>query len=119
MADSALTRLRNARVFLADEDNWVQHYTERDGQKSILGAVGFHFYRYEGDHAEVMRACGYLALAIGRQADPYDYVFVEGVNDTSTHAEMLAVLDRAIAIAEAQPVQQFRRSDGGVYGPRS
>jgi hypothetical protein len=108
--------LRNARTFLSDEAHRYQGDTQKDGKKSLLGEIGLNWSSFEGDLEPIKRAAGYLALAIGREGEPYDYVHVQGFSDTHTHAEVLAVLDRAIDLAELQPNRGFRRPGNGYYG---
>ena len=97
---AALDLLREARRLLADESNWCQrHAVDPAGRaKSVLGAVGYRFYAT--DHPDTMAAVQLLARAIGRGRGAYDSVFVQDFNDTHSHAEVLVMLDRAIAIAE-------------------
>jgi hypothetical protein len=90
--------------------------TQKGGKKSLLGAIGLHWSTYEGDFDQVKRAAGYLALTIGREGGPYDYIHVQGFNDTHTHAEVLAVLDRAIGLAELQPNRHFEDRETDPMG---
>lgn len=100
--DDALELLRSGRQFLADEKNWCQrHAVHPEGQgKSILGAVGNRFYMAE--HPATREATQLLARAMGRGDSPYDSVFVQGFNDSHTHAEVLELMDKAIALGEAE-----------------
>jgi hypothetical protein len=112
---AALDLLREARQMLADESNWCQHHAVHPGGrgKSILGAVGYRFYAV--DHSDTMAAVQLLARAIGRGSSIYDSVFVQDFNDTHGRAEVLALLDKAMALAESdaakEPVAPPERPD--------
>ena len=47
-----------------------------------------------------------LARAIGRGSSIYDSVFVQDFNDTHGHAEVLAMLDKAMALAESDAAKE-------------
>jgi hypothetical protein len=103
---AALDLLREARQLLADESNWCQHHAVHPAghRKSVLGAVGYRFYAT--DHPDTMAAVPLLARAIGRGLGSYDSVFVQDFNDTHSHAEILGMLDRAIAMAESDAAKE-------------
>ena len=98
---AALDFLREARQVLADESNWCQrHAVHPSGRgKSVLGAVGYRFHA--ADHQDTMAAVQLLARVIGRGSSIYDSVFVQDFNDTHGHAEVLALLDKAMALVES------------------
>ena len=96
-----LDLLRDGRKLLSDERNWCQHYTRHpDGRRSILGAVGNILYQAESPWTRA--ATQLLARAIGRGHDPYDSGWVQTYNDTHTHSEVLALMDRTIALGEEE-----------------
>jgi hypothetical protein len=103
---AALDLLRDARQLLADESNWCQHYAVHpDGcGKSVLGAVGYRFCAV--DHPDTMAAVQLLARGIGREPGPYASVFVQDFNDTRGHAAVLALLDKAMALAESDAAKE-------------
>jgi hypothetical protein len=103
---AALDLLRDARQLLADESNWSQHHAVHPSGrgKSVLGAVGYRFYAT--DHPDTMAAVQLLARAIGRGLSPYDSVFVQDFNDTHDHAEVLALLDKAMGLAESDAAKE-------------
>ncbi len=103
---AALDLLRDARQVLADESNWCQHHAVHPSGrgKSVLGAVGFRFHAV--DHPDTMAAVQLLARAIGREPGPYASVFVQDFNDTHGHAEVLALLDKAMALAESDAAKE-------------
>ena len=103
---AALDLLRDARRLLTDEANWCQHHAVHpDGRgKSVLGAVGYRFYAT--DHPDTMAAVQLLARAIGREPGRYESVFVQDFNDTHGHAEVLALLDKAISLAESDAAKE-------------
>jgi hypothetical protein len=94
---AALDLLREARQVLADESNWCQrHAVHPSGRgKSVLGAVGYRFHA--ADHPDTMAAVQLLA----RESSIYESVFVQDFNDTHSHAEVLALLDKAMALVES------------------
>jgi hypothetical protein len=103
---AALDLLREARQMLADESNWCQHHAVHpDGRgKSVLGALGYRFY--VTDHPDTMAAVQLLARVIGRGSSIYDSVFVQDFNDTHGHAEVLELLDKAMALAESDAAKE-------------
>ena len=103
---AALDLLRDARQVLADEGNWCQHHAVHPSGrgKSVLGAVGYRFYAV--DHPDTMAAVQLLARAIGRESSIYDSVFVRDFNDTHGHAEIPALLDKAMALAESDAAKE-------------
>ena len=68
----------------------------------MLGAVGYRFHA--ADHPDTMAAVQLLARAIGRGSSIYDTVFVQDFN-THGHAEVLALLDKAMALVESDAVK--------------
>jgi hypothetical protein len=105
---AALDLLRDARRLLAHEAEWCQLYTVHPNGRgrSALGAVGYRFYRVE--HPDSQAAVFFLARAIGRGQGPHDAVFVQGFNDEHSHREVLDLLDKAIALAEADAERAMR-----------
>ena len=103
---AALDLLREARQLLDDKSNRCQHHAVHpDGRgKSILGAVGYRFYAV--DHPDTMAAVQLLARVIGRGSSIYDGVFVQDFNDTHGHAEVLELLDKAMALAESDALKE-------------
>ena len=91
---------------LADESNWCQHHAVHPGGrgKSVLGAVSYRFHA--ADHPDTMAAVQLLARAIGREPGPYASVFVQDFNDTHGHAEVLALLDKAMVLAESEAAKE-------------
>ena len=113
-----LDMLRAARAAIATPDKWCQKLRiDRDGRRCAIGA-------FDGDTAcdilgasESLIACiGFLSAALPEEPIYYNGVLVEelgllnngvmewyrvaGYNDSHTHAEVLAVFDRAIARQE-------------------
>ena len=94
--------MRSGREFLSDENNWCQrHARHPDGhRRSILGAVGNILSEAESPWTRA--ATQLLAIAVGKGDGPYDGGWVQHFNDTHTHAEVLALMDRTIAAAERE-----------------
>jgi hypothetical protein len=113
-----LDLLRDGRRLLSDDRNWCQHHVlHPDGRRSVLGAVGNILSKTESPWSRA--ATQLLARAIGRGNDPYDSGWVQTYNDTHSHAEILALMDRTIALAEEEswvpdnPPRAWRvRTDG-------
>ena len=103
---AALDLLRDARQVLTDESNWCQHHAAHPSGrgKSVLGAVGYRFHAT--DHPDTMAAVLLLARTIGRGSSIYDSVFVQAFNDTHSHAEVLALLDKAMTLAESDAAKE-------------
>jgi hypothetical protein len=99
MADNALDIRRTARLALAREEDWCRECSPVAGKKSLLMAVGYHWHRV--DYAEAIAAVDLLARSLGRDPNIYNAVHVHGFDETHTHAEVLDLLDRAIAHGEA------------------
>jgi hypothetical protein len=99
LADSALDILRAARQALAHEEDWCRECSPVAGKKSLLMAVGYHWHK--ADYAETLAAVDLLARMLGRDPSVYNAVHVQGFDETHTHAEVLDLLDRAIAHGEA------------------
>ena len=108
---AALDLLRDARRLLAHEAEWCQLYTVHPSGRGrsvlgVMGAVGYRFYRVE--HPDSQAAVLFLARAIGRGQGQHDAVFVQGFNDEHSHREVLDLLDKAIALAEADAERAMR-----------
>ena len=58
------------------------------------------------DHPDTMAAVQLLARAIGRGSSIYGSVFVQDFNDTHSNAEVLALLDKAIVLAESDAAKE-------------
>jgi hypothetical protein len=90
--------LRAARVLIEAEESWVQGtYRTSDGGRCAIGALRAAAQGQYGQGAAV-EAHGFL-LAVARWRG---FSTVEGMNDKSTHPEILAAFDAAIASAQGR-----------------
>ena len=83
--------LREARALISDEALWVQGVYERDGRRCAMGALqaaGRTYWRTARRDA---------ATALEQVARLNGHHSVESMNDSVTHAEVLAMFDAAIA----------------------
>jgi hypothetical protein len=104
---STVEILREARAYLSDPARWHQGHYGDDARTCMVGGVkravsGSQFGSFFSD-SRAYPAVMALARSIG------DGVRLSGVfafNDSTTHAEMLAAFDRAIANEEARE-QEF------------
>ena len=91
MDDEARQVLLDTREFLSDPNNWTRFANERYGRYCLRGAI-----RYRGDWQR-----GARIGAMGAVLDqlPPEFSSVVDFNDhpSTTHADVLAVLDRALA----------------------
>lgn len=98
-----------ARALIAKEETWCQGTFFRDTAGSPLVGANFDhpairssclagaMWRAAGDYDRAVEA--WRALAVICQAEPSS--FPSDLNDHSTHAEVLALLDRGIAFGRA------------------
>jgi hypothetical protein len=95
--------LRAARDLISSEERWVQgHLRTRDGRLCAMGAImrvsavgpGRHFRKPAVAHL----------LTVARQRG---FSAVERMNDSSTHAEVLAAFDEAIRVSERIAAEQW------------
>jgi hypothetical protein len=88
--------LRSARAMIDREEMWVQgRYNARGGRHCAIGALraAGRFY-----HSETLRLAHALLHNV---ANSRGFDSVEKMNDASTHAQVLAAFNSAIASAEA------------------
>ena len=91
--------LRDARALIDTPDKWVKGYNERDGCMCVLGAI-----------AKVLRSRNvipdweYSESAEMAKFLPAGFRQIDDFNDhpTTTHADVMALFDRAIAAAELE-----------------
>ncbi|MBO9108771.1 hypothetical protein J5288_08650 [Agrobacterium sp. S2/73] len=107
--------LKEARALIADEKNWIQGYYSSDEEgvyvrphepeATCFCSVGaMHKVMDLPLHESIPEPVGILFAADEKLRDNFDGSF-EGVivnfNDENSHAEVLALFDRAIARAES------------------
>jgi hypothetical protein len=88
-----------ARELLSDPAKWTQHHFNSKGQHCMLGALGFRrFSKRAEDHPAVKRISAHIPKTyyemvgwVVRDADER----VADFNDANSHADVLALLDRA------------------------
>jgi hypothetical protein len=100
--DSTVDVLRKARALIEDESRWGQHALEFEGRYCVQGAVNVVI---TGD---AFQSCGLKAKDALREQVPDGrplYLF----NNTHSHADVLALFDRAIA--EQERLQAEARAD--------
>ena len=100
--DAAVGLLREARALIEDERDWVSGaYRTPDGRHCAVGALRAAargpWSQYE---RETRRNAHGLLLAVARGRG---FDRVERMNDKSTHAQVLAAFDAAIANAASRP----------------
>ncbi len=98
--------LKDARALIADEKNWTQRVSARNksglevpvlnSEASCFCAVGAL------DRFTNGIAFGSAAYLLLKKEAGAKYLTVSDFNDTHTHAEVLAIFDRAIAHAESE-----------------
>lgn len=87
--------LRQARAIIEAEENWAKGaYHTRDDRRCAVGALHAASRRHGGS---VGAKAHRFLLAVARSRG-FDHV--ESMNDRSTHAEVLAAFDLAIASAQ-------------------
>ena len=85
--------LATARSLIADELNWVQHdYETRDGRFCAVGALRYAA-RFLGPPG-TMNPASRLLLSVARERG---FSKIEKMNDRSSHGQVLAAFDEAIA----------------------
>lgn len=92
-ADMTLVALLDTREFLSDPDHWMQGglYDAARERFCLLGYASMHWHSY---------VCDYLnqrARAEFGDSENGELVEAAKFNDTHSHAEVVAFLDRAIA----------------------
>jgi len=88
---ATLIVLREARALISDEAQWVQGVYERDGRHCAIGAVqAVGRGHWRGVRREAASELLHVARLHGHHS-------VESMNDSLTHAEVLAMFDTAIA----------------------
>jgi hypothetical protein len=106
--------LKGARELLADEERWTTKEYSRTAagvgcndplseyarRWCLAGAIAKASGRQPGDHEPAIRALAQIVREPG-VTQPLGAIAI--FNDDATHAEVLAVLDRAIAAASPQP----------------
>ncbi len=88
----AITLLRNARALIADEKDWIQGVYERDGRRCAIGALMAASRKTD---RTTRRLANERLLRVAREVG---YHSVESMNDSSSHKEVLAMFDAAIAL---------------------
>lgn len=87
---ATVAMLREARALISDEMQWVQGVYERDGRRCAMGALqaaGRTYWRAARRDA---------AGALEQVARLNGHHSVESMNDSVSHAEVLAMFDTAI-----------------------
>ena len=98
---ATLAVLREARVLISEEGQWVQGVYERDGRYCAMGAlqaVGREYWR------GVRREAAGELLNVARL---HGHHSVESMNDSLTHREVLAMFDTAIGRVELGATRTF------------
>lgn len=94
--------LRRAKALIADPEDWCQGYREGwDGdrwRRCAVGALG-------AAKADLGLLCFNAPNRALCDAMPKTYYAVAEFNDASTHADVMALYDRAIAAAEEKTCQ--------------
>jgi len=103
--------LQRAKALIEDEANWIQEEYALDAEKCCVspddpeacffcaaGAVYKAYGSFAGDDPEAME---YLARAARKMAPPdVAYFVIVDLNDTRTHADVMAMFDEAIRLAQ-------------------
>ncbi len=89
--------LRAARSLISSEETWVKgRLRTRDGKRCALGAIFQVTAHGPGRHLRRPAVAHLLAVAKQR-----GFPAIERMNDSSTHADVLAAFDEAICLSEA------------------
>ena len=97
----AVCLLRAARSLIETEETWTRGaYCTRDGRHCAVGALRAAAVQGQYGRKTRQEAHG-LLLGLARQRG---FSSVEGMNDSSTYGQVLAIFDSAIGIAESRPV---------------
>lgn len=98
--------LKDARALIADEENWTQCFRALDGEGKIIDERSRYACKFcsVGAIARVSAGSGADEMAVRdllRKSLTGGHT-ITSFNDTHTHAEVLALFDRAIARAESE-----------------
>ena len=93
MDDEARQVLLDTREFLSDPNNWTRFANERYGRYCLRGAI-----KLRGEATYDARV-GAMSAVLAQLASYTSYTSVTRFNDdeSTTHADVLAILDRALA----------------------
>jgi hypothetical protein len=94
---STLDVLRAAREYISAPSRWAQGWYDEGGAVCAIGAVNVAMGR-QPDCNEISEAEEALRSAVSGDS-------VVDFNDSHTHAEVLTLFDRAIAIEEAKAAE--------------
>jgi hypothetical protein len=94
---STLDVLRAAREYISDPSRWSQGWYDDGGAVCAIGAVNVAMGR-QPDCGEISEAEEALRSAVSGDS-------VVDFNDSHSHAEVLAVFHRAIAVEEAKAAE--------------
>lgn len=97
-SDEAVCLLRTARALIETEATWVTGtYRTSDGRRCAVGALHKAARDSEGQYGRRVRHEAHSLLLGAARGRGFDSV--ERMNDNSTHAEVLAAFDAALAKA--------------------
>lgn len=102
---NVFTVLKQARERIAKKENWCQgHYVKTDDngneQYCAIGAIEMSVYASMASHTDDAQFALIMAARIEMISDLEVKEGLANFNDSSTHAEVLALFDRHIAALE-------------------